>query len=691
MATTTWSRPDTDSIRQSFPVTVRESDSYGTLVDVTRSSVSVTKRESMPPPPVPPKPVILQSGVPSSLAQAEARPARSPAVRSSTPWLDLMFQQDDDDNINTKSVTHTPPSPNEKRRAPALPPRPTSQALPQPPVRTASSSATAPSFSSRLAQTNQQLKLKDRLATGVSIGREWGGRGRELLQEGWKMGSAAVSQATSSSTTSSLNGRLSPMPSSEPMTKSSSSSSSLEFATKSRSKTGSSTVNVFGVRVPTTNPQMVFGLPLPVAVSNTAIKASSVVKPVDPNPVTGDEAARWLPRIAWRCLQYLEHNAKTEEGIYRVPGRAHSVAQLRSLFDAGLDVDLREIHPGDLDPHAVASLFKSWLRELPESLLSPKLEPLIDGYSLSTLGYPASVSQMLGSKDGGSPPSSGGLVNGKACDEYVDRVRHWFSEELEAEYFYLLRAISFHLHNLSTHSATNKMGLANLRLILSPTLRLSPVFLAILVEERETLFSGPNHSARARSLPAEELARALSVSSLTPSAPDGEYSKPLPLSNGDTSDSLPFKLTSSEPVSSTSFPLTPSPALSSFATPIADKFSSTFAATSPTLASHPTVPTSSYVPSRSEPNALFVNRAQAPGSAKTSPRLESSGDSLQGLGFNNVEQSQRRPVFGGSGVKPSAIPLLPPVSASGGETSEEHQEGGWSLLSVEERRKLFGG
>ncbi|KAK4051020.1 hypothetical protein OIV83_003149 [Microbotryomycetes sp. JL201] len=682
MATTTWSRHDTDSMRQSFPVTVRESDSYGSLVDVT-----TVKRESLPPP-VPSKPVTLQShptSIDSFNVHNSLKPTvdRAPAARSSTPWLDFMFQDDIE-----KDDRHSVLTAETKRRGPDLPPRPALSEpaaslpppLPPPPLRT----SIPTTFGTRLAQTNHQLKIKDRFATGVSIGKEWGGKGRGLLQEGWKIGSAAVSQATSSSTSSA---RLSPIPSSEPMTKSSSSSSSLDFVARSRSK-GQSAINVFGVRVPATNPQLVFGLPLPVAVSNTSVKASSVVRPPDSNPVTGDDAARWLPRIAWRCLQYLEHNAKAEEGIYRVPGRANSVAQLRQLFDAGMDIDLREIHPGDLDPHAVA-LYSA----VPDSLLSPQLERVVDEFSFKILGCSASVSQFLGSKVG-SPSLAGGLVNGKACDEYVEQLAKWFAEQLEAEYFHLLRALSYHLFNLSTYSATNKMGLANLRLILSPTLRLSPVFLAILVEERDKLFSGPNQSARDRKLPAEEMLRSKNEahSSGFVSLSMDNVDQALPRSSPDTSDS---KLDVQDCLVPAAEPTASPSTAASFATPIADKFSSTFA-TSPTLPAPSHVSSARpFIPSRSaEPNALFVNRAGAPGSAKTSPRLRANGganeqvivDSLQGLGIGPDTASRRLNSEGDVGVKHSAIPLLPDVSSI-----DESKTESWSFLSIEERRKLFGG
>jgi len=47
----------------------------------------------------------------------------------------------------------------------------------------------------------------------------------------------------------------------------------------------------------------------------------------------------------------------------RIPGRTRHISQLRAEFDAGVDYDMTESSPGDLDPHAVASVFKAFLRE----------------------------------------------------------------------------------------------------------------------------------------------------------------------------------------------------------------------------------------------------------------------------------------------------------------------------------------
>lgn len=51
------------------------------------------------------------------------------------------------------------------------------------------------------------------------------------------------------------------------------------------------------------------------------------------------------------------------ETFNRISGRSSHVARLRSEFDAGADYNLVECEPGDLDPHAVSSIFKTFLRE----------------------------------------------------------------------------------------------------------------------------------------------------------------------------------------------------------------------------------------------------------------------------------------------------------------------------------------
>lgn len=252
---------------------------------------------------------------------------------------------------------------------------------------------------SALGRGWQQAKLKDRLGAGVGYAKEWGGKGKGKLQDQWRgfgsgstgagaagrdthrptasistHGDSSASAFSSSSSTNSfafsnssrtLSSFLSPsttMPdlASSASTPSGSRGSALSPA---RGTTRLPTV-LYSVSVPDRH-GVVFGRPLVTVVEFT--RAPSLPRPSSEDEVTGDDARYWLPGIAFRCLEYLEEWGMREEGVFRVPGRSSHTADLKTMFDAGVgqDRDLREVHPSELDPHAVASVFKSWLRDRP--------------------------------------------------------------------------------------------------------------------------------------------------------------------------------------------------------------------------------------------------------------------------------------------------------------------------------------
>lgn len=102
----------------------------------------------------------------------------------------------------------------------------------------------------------------------------------------------------------------------------------------------------------------VFGVPLAEAAEHSAPVGSAIC----------------LPSPVYRCIQYLEaRNAASEEGIFRLSGSNSLVASLKERFDTEGDFDLRR---GDyVDVHAVASLLKRYLRELPEVILTREMYP----------------------------------------------------------------------------------------------------------------------------------------------------------------------------------------------------------------------------------------------------------------------------------------------------------------------------
>lgn len=80
-----------------------------------------------------------------------------------------------------------------------------------------------------------------------------------------------------------------------------------------------------------------------------------------------------LPAVVYRCIEYLDaEDAANEEGIFRLSGSNVVVKSLRKRFDSEGDVNFLtdEQH---YDVHAVASLLKMYLRELPSSVLTREL------------------------------------------------------------------------------------------------------------------------------------------------------------------------------------------------------------------------------------------------------------------------------------------------------------------------------
>jgi len=80
-----------------------------------------------------------------------------------------------------------------------------------------------------------------------------------------------------------------------------------------------------------------------------------------------------LPAIVFRCIEYLEaKHADQEEGIYRLSGSSAVIKGLKERFNQEGDVNLLQIDER-WDPHAIAGLLKTYLRELPTSLLTRTL------------------------------------------------------------------------------------------------------------------------------------------------------------------------------------------------------------------------------------------------------------------------------------------------------------------------------
>lgn len=101
----------------------------------------------------------------------------------------------------------------------------------------------------------------------------------------------------------------------------------------------------------------IFGVPLAEAVA--------AAQPAD--------VSTELPAVVYRCIEYLTYrNAIAEEGIFRLSGSNTVIRSLKDRFNNEGDVNLIT-DDTYYDIHAVASLLKLYLRELPASILTRDL------------------------------------------------------------------------------------------------------------------------------------------------------------------------------------------------------------------------------------------------------------------------------------------------------------------------------
>ncbi|KAF9879714.1 RhoGAP domain-containing protein [Colletotrichum karsti] len=165
-----------------------------------------------------------------------------------------------------------------------------------------------------------------------------------------------------------------------------------------------------------------------------------------------------LPAVVYRCIQYLDaKNAILEEGIFRLSGSNVVIKQLRERFNTEGDVNL-VTDETYYDIHAVASLLKLYLRELPTTILTRDLH----------LEFLA-VTEMSGLKE-----------KIYALSELVQRLPQANATLLKYLIAFLIKIIN--------NADMNKMTVRNVGIVFSPTLNIpAPVF-AMLLQNYSGIF-----------------------------------------------------------------------------------------------------------------------------------------------------------------------------------------------------------
>uniref|UniRef100_A0A8D2QJJ3 Myosin IXA n=1 Tax=Zonotrichia albicollis TaxID=44394 RepID=A0A8D2QJJ3_ZONAL len=88
---------------------------------------------------------------------------------------------------------------------------------------------------------------------------------------------------------------------------------------------------------------------------------------VELSRLTSEERA--VPLLVEKLINYIEMHGLYTEGIYRKSGSTNKIKELRQ----GLDTDIDSVNLDDYNIHVIASVFKQWLRDLPNPLMTFEL------------------------------------------------------------------------------------------------------------------------------------------------------------------------------------------------------------------------------------------------------------------------------------------------------------------------------
>ncbi|KAL3478200.1 hypothetical protein BJX99DRAFT_109185 [Aspergillus californicus] len=170
-----------------------------------------------------------------------------------------------------------------------------------------------------------------------------------------------------------------------------------------------------------------------------------------------DKTEFWMPALPYRSIDYLNYKGCEEEGLYRVPGSGKEVKHWQRRFDSELDINLFD-EPDLYDINTIGSMFKAWLRELPDELFPKDTQALIAEKCEGATTAP----QMLKDELSKLPPY----------------------------HYYLLFAITCHLNLLHSYVDQNKMDYRNLCICFQPCMKIDAFCFQFLVCDWKNCWQG---------------------------------------------------------------------------------------------------------------------------------------------------------------------------------------------------------
>ncbi|KAH8179733.1 rhoGAP domain-containing protein [Sarocladium implicatum] len=221
------------------------------------------------------------------------------------------------------------------------------------------------------------------------------------------------------------------------------------FGPKARSSSDGQE-SLFGSDAGATPPQNAYHGPVRQAFGAPLAEAVRFNPPSDTNVP--------LPAVVFRCIQYLDaKNAVLEEGIFRLSGSNLVIKQLRERFNQEGDINLLS-DDQFYDMHAIASLLKLYLRELPTTILTRDLH--LDFVATTEM---TNKNEKLA-----------------AMNELVQRLPQANATLLKYLIAFLIKIIN--------NADVNKMTVRNVGIVFSPTLNIpAPVF-ALFLQNYEAIF-----------------------------------------------------------------------------------------------------------------------------------------------------------------------------------------------------------
>ncbi len=150
-------------------------------------------------------------------------------------------------------------------------------------------------------------------------------------------------------------------------------------------------------------------------------------------------------------------NGAEEEGLYRIPGSGKEVKHWQRRFDSEFDINLFD-EPELYDINTIGSMFKSWLRELPDEILPKAIQNKVATQCAGATTAP----QLMRDELSRLPPFN----------------------------YYLLFAITCHLSLLNSYAGKNKMDYRNLCICFQPCLKIDAFCFQFLVMDWKNCWQG---------------------------------------------------------------------------------------------------------------------------------------------------------------------------------------------------------